>query len=230
MHDEISAVFYTMKGFDHLLQLPLFMGMARDDLQQIVAHTKFDFFKRPANANVIAEGDRCESVIIMTHGIISMEKWSDDRGYGVRETLKAPFILQLEHLFGLTQRYSATFTTLSPCNFMAISKREVMFLFEQFDVFRINYLNILAAKAQKAQSRIWHPALNDDRSRITDFLLSHCQHPAGPKEFTILMTRLATEINASRLDVSRALNKMQQEGLVELHRGRIVIPELRQLV
>lgn len=219
-----------MKGFDHLLQLPLFMGMARDDLQQIVAHTKFDFFKRPANANVIADGDRCDAVIIMTHGIISTEKWSDDRGYSVSETLKAPSILQLEHLFGLNQRYSASFTTLSPCNFMSISKQEVMFLFEQFDVFRINYLNILAAKAQKAQSRIWHPALTDDRNRIIHFFLSHCQHPAGPKEFSILMTRLASEINASRLDVSRVLNKMRQEGLIELHRGRIVIPELRQLV
>ena len=213
-----------------MLQLPLFMGMARDDLQQIVAHTKFDFFKRPANANVIADGDRCDAVIIMTHGIISTEKWSDDRGYSVSETLKAPSILQLEHLFGLNQRYSASFTTLSPCNFMSISKQEVMFLFEQFDVFRINYLNILAAKAQKAQSRIWHPALTDDRNRIIHFFLSHCQHPAGPKEFSILMTRLASEINASRLDVSRVLNKMRQECLIELHRGRIVIPELRQLV
>ena len=204
--------------------------MARDDLQQIVAHTKFDFFKRPENASVIAEGDRCEAVIIMTHGTISMEKWSDDRGYGIRETLKAPFILQLEHLFGLTQRYSATFTTLSPCNFMAISKQEMMFLFEQFDVFRINYLNILAAKAQKAQSRIWHPALNDDRSRITHFFLSHCQHPAGRKEFTILMTRLATEINSSRLDVSRVLNKLQQEGIIELSRGKITIPNCAKLL
>ena len=204
--------------------------MARDDLQQIVAHTKFDFFKHPANANVITDGDRCEAVVIMTHGIISMEKWSDDRGYSILETLKAPFILQLEHLFGLHQRYSATFTTLSPCNFISISKQEIMFLFEQFDVFRINYLNILAAKAQKAQSRIWHPALTDDRSRIVNFFLSHCIHPAGRKEFTILMTRLATEINASRLDVSRVLNKMQQEGLIELHRGRIIIPEMHQLI
>ena len=55
-----------MIGFAPLLQLPLFMGMARDDLQQIVAHTKFDFFKRPADSKVISEGDRCEAVVILT--------------------------------------------------------------------------------------------------------------------------------------------------------------------
>ena len=85
-----------MIGFAPLLQLPLFMGMARDDLQQIVAHTKFDFFKRPADSKVISEGDRCEAVVILTHGSLSVEKQSDDHGYGVREIVNAPLVIQLE--------------------------------------------------------------------------------------------------------------------------------------
>ena len=218
-----------MIGFAPLLQLPLFMGMARDDLQQIVAHTKFDFFKRPASNVVISEGDRCEAVVILTHGSLSIEKYSDDHGYCVRETINAPYVIQLEHLFGLTQRYSATFTTLSPCNFMSIAKLEVMFLFEQFDVFRINYLNLLATKTQKAQSRLWHPALADLRSRVIHFLVSHCSVPTGPKEVSILMTRLAIEVNDSRLDVSRVLNALRRDGLIQLRRGKILIPELRNL-
>lgn len=218
-----------MIGFAPLLKLPLFMGMARDDLQQIVAHTKFDFFKRPADSKVISEGDRCEAVVILTHGSLSIEKYSDDHGYCVRETINAPYVIQLEHLFGLTQRYSSTFTTLSPCNFVSIAKQEVMFLFEQFDVFRINYLNLLAAKTQKAQSRLWHPALADLRARIIHFLVSHCSVPTGPKEFSILMTRLAVEVNASRLDVSRILNALRSDGLIQLRRGKILIPELRNL-
>lgn len=218
-----------MIGYAPLLQLPLFMGMASDDLQQIVAHTKFDFFKRPAGTRVINESDRCESVIILTHGSLLLENHSADHGYTVRETVHAPYIIQIERLFGLTQRYTATFTTLTPCNFMSISKREMMFLFEQFDVFRINYLNLLAAKTQKAQSRLWHPAISDLRSRVIHFLVSHCTIPTGPKEFSILMTRLAIEVNASRLDVSRVLNALRSEGLLQLRRGKILIPELRNL-
>lgn len=216
-----------MIGFAPLLQLPLFMGMASDDLQQIVAHTKFDFFKHPAGSHVISEGDRCESVIILTHGSLSLENHSADHGYTVSETVQAPYIIQIERLFGLTQRYTATFSTLTPCNFMSISKPEMMFLFEQFDVFRINYLNILAATTQKTQSHLWHPALTDDRTRVIHFLRSHCSVPTGRKEFSILMTRLASEVNVSRLDVSRILNALRRDGLVELRRGRIIIPELR---
>ena len=44
------------------------------------------------------------------------------------------------------------------------------------------------------------------------------------------MTRLASEVNASRLDVSRSLNARRRDGLVELRRGKIIIPELRDLV
>lgn len=219
-----------MKGFEPLLQLPLFMGMAYDDIQQLVAHTKFDFLKRPAGIRFISEGDRCDAVIILTHGQLRIEKHSDDYGFSAVETVKAPYIIQQEHLFGLAQRYSATFSTASLCNFMSIAKQEMMFLFEQFDVFRINYLNLLAAKTQKAQSRLWRPTPSDDRARVTYFLTSHCSQPTGKKEFRILMTRLAQEVNASRLDVSRVLNAMQKDGLIELHRGRIVIPEIRRLI
>ena len=43
------------------------------------------------------------------------------------------------------------------------------------------------------------------------------------------MTRLAIEVNASRLDVSRVLNALRSEGLLQLRRGKIIIPELRNL-
>jgi len=36
-------------------------------------------------------------------------------------------------------------------------------------------------------------------------------------------------VGDSRLDVSRVLNRLQDEGLVELHRGRIEIPQMELL-
>ena len=53
---------------------------------------------------------------------------------------------------------------------------------------------------------------------------------AGSKVFNILMERLAEELNDSRLNVSKALNQMQRDGLIELHRGRVVIHQLERLM
>lgn len=40
------------------------------------------------------------------------------------------------------------------------------------------------------------------------------------------MTQLAKEINDSRLDVSKALNRMEEMGIVELKRGYIYIEKI----
>ena len=44
------------------------------------------------------------------------------------------------------------------------------------------------------------------------------------------MRQLAVEVGATRLNVSRVLNQMEQRGLVELRRGSIVIPLLEHLL
>ena len=35
----------ALQIYDQLLQFPIFLGMSRDDLSQVAAHTKFDFVK-----------------------------------------------------------------------------------------------------------------------------------------------------------------------------------------
>jgi DNA-binding GntR family transcriptional regulator len=44
------------------------------------------------------------------------------------------------------------------------------------------------------------------------------------------MTQLAQELNDSRINISQALNQMQDDGLITLHRGRIHIPMLERLL
>ena len=44
------------------------------------------------------------------------------------------------------------------------------------------------------------------------------------------MTQLAAEVGDSRLDVSRALNRLQDAGLLTLHRGRVEIPQMERLL
>ena len=44
------------------------------------------------------------------------------------------------------------------------------------------------------------------------------------------MEQLGKELNDSRLDISRALNSLQDEGLLVLKRGRIEIPQLEKLI
>lgn len=220
----------TLQLYDKLLQFTLFQGLSPDELMRIVAHTKFNFIKTEAGRKIVKEGELCEHFIFIVNGTIKCETISDDHSYTITEEISAPFIIQPEHLFGLTQRYRSTFTAESKVNLITIDKKEVMKLGETFLVFRLNMLNMYTSQIHKLQRIAWQHQQTDLRKRIIRFIAMHTIHPAGKKTVFILMENLGKELNDSRLDISRALNSLQKEGLITLGRGRIEIPAFERLI
>ncbi len=219
-----------MEIYDRLLQFTLFQGMSRADLMEVVTHTKMGFHKISSGKKIVKEGDNCNQFWMMTNGSVRLETVSDDHSCSVVETINAPYTLQPERLFGINQRYTTNIKTLASCNFITLDKEEVLLLLESQLVFRLNLINLMATDTQRISHRAWRSAPKSLRERIVRFFFDRCLYPAGPKTFNILMQTIAQELNDSRLDISRALNEMQDDGLLTLHRGRIEIPLLERLL
>lgn len=219
-----------MTIYDQLLQFTLFQGMSRADLMEVVTHTKFGFTKVAAGKRIVKDGDKCTHLYFLTNGTLECETQSDDHCCRVVERISAPYTLQPERIFGLSQSYSSSFKAIEPCNLITLDKQEVMLLLETQLVFRLNMFNLLAAHAQRLEHRAWRSAPQSLRERIIRFFFSRCLYPAGPKTFYILMQQIAQELNDSRLDISNALNQMQADQMITLHRGRIEIPMLERLL
>lgn len=219
-----------MEIYDRLLQFTLFQGMSHADLMQVTGHTKFGFSKLAAGKRLVRADAPCTHLVFLTSGTLSVETLSDNHSCRVVEQVNAPYTVQPERLFGIRQCYTSTFRALTPCSFITIDKQEVFLLLETQLVFRLNLLNLLAAEAQRLSHWAWRTAPGSLRERITRFFFSRSLYPAGPKTFFILMTQLGQELNDSRLDISHALNQMQADGLLTLHRGRIEIPMLERLL
>ena len=220
----------VLQIYDRLLQFPLFQGMSRDDLEIVAGHTRFGFLKVSAGRQIIYAGDPCTHLYFLINGTLKIETYSDDSRYSVTEQMSSPYILQQESVFGYYQRYTHNFYALTDANFLTLDKEEVVRLSEDFLVFRLNLMNHLATQSQKLIQMQWRRSPQSLRERIVRFFFQHTLYPAGPKTFHILMERLAEEVNDSRLNVSRALNRMQEAGVLELHRGRIEIPQLERLL
>ena len=216
--------------YDRLLQFPLFQGMSRDDLEIVAGHTRFGFLKMTAGRQVIHAGDPCTHLYFLINGSLKVESFSDDGRYSVVEQMSSPYILQQESIFGYYQRYTHNFYALTDVNFLMLDKEEVVRLSEDFLVFRLNLMNHLATQAQKLIQAQWRRSPQSLQDRVVRFFFLHTLYPAGPKTFHILMERLAEEVNDSRLNVSRVLNHLQTMGLLELHRGRIEIPQVERLL
>jgi len=221
---------HEFRFYDHLLQFPLFQGLSHTELLQMAGNTKFGFCKVAAGKTVVKEGEVCQTLHFLISGQLTLVTRSDDYRYKVEEQLVAPWLIQPEVLFGGHPRFDSTITTTVESHFITLSKDEVLRLSDDFLIFRLNLLNLLSTQSQRKGRLAWRRTPENLRQRIVHFLLDHCIYPAGPKMVYILMEQLAHELNDSRLDVSRALNGMQHDGLLVLHRGRIEIPSLERLL
>ena len=220
----------TLRIYDQLLQFPLFQGMSRDDLEIIAGHIRFGFVKVAAGKPIIRIGEACTHLCFLINGSVKVETYGDEHRYMVVEQVAAPYILQQEAIFGYYQSYTHNFIALTDVNLLTIAKEEMLRLLEDFLVFRLNLVNQFATQTQKYIHQVWRRCPLTLRDRVVRFLTQHCIYPAGPKTFYILMEKLAEEMNDSRLNVSRVLNRLQTEGLIELHRGRVDIPQLERLL
>ncbi len=211
------------------LLTPLFQGMSRAELTQLMGQTKMNFHKFAKGRAIRQENDTCDLLMFLIYGEMDAITYADDHSYSVEEHLRAPYTLQLEHFFGLTQRYTRTFVAHTPCQFVSMTKNEVLRLTDDFIILRLNLINILAAAAQKAQRLPWRHKPDGLRGQIVRFFEERCTHPTGAKTVRIKITQLATELRESRLQVSHELNRMQDEGLLSFTRGIITIPSLERL-
>ena len=210
--------------FDKLIGLPLFIGMTHDDISQIVGQTKFGFHKYTKGQIIVEDGQLCDSLHIITDGVLTATAHADDHGYTISEELPVPLTLQPDHLFGLRQRFSRSFSALRACHLLTLDKNEVLRLSEEHIIFHLNLLNLISAQSQRSQQQLWHIPAQTLEQRIIQFVAQRCLRMAGPKDVTIKMKRLAEELNDSRLDISHALNNLQDKGLLSLHRGGFHIP------
>ena len=91
-------------------------------------------------------------------------------------------------------------------------------------------MNIISNRAQSLSNRLWAENTDNLERRIGNFILTHIERPAGRKTLKIKMEELAQVVNDTRVGVSRALNSMQEKGLLELHRGEMMIPNAEKLL
>lgn len=218
-----------LKFYEHLMQLPLFQGVGREDLAQIVGHSKIGFEKVNTGGVIIKEGDTCQRLLFLTNGKAKVKTTAFDNSYSIEEYVAAPYIIQPERLFGLSQSYTKTFTASSQCHIMSLAKEEVLKLTDEILIFRLNLLSTYTTLVQKKENSLWQKYPDSLEKRISRWILSRCLRPAGEKHIKIKMETLAKELNDSRLDISVALNNMQKQNLLNLSRGMIHIPQAEKL-
>ena len=86
-------------------------------------------------------------------------------------------------------------------------------------------MNFISNRAQNLYGRLWDEAYTDIEDKIIHFILIHAERMQGEKIMKIKMDDFARCVDDTRLNVSKVLNSLQEQKLLELHRKEIIIPD-----
>lgn len=215
--------------YDTLLQLPLFQGLAKNDFTSILDKVKIHFLKRKAGDTVALGGEDCCELVFLLNGSLVSKTSDRDELYTFYEAINAPFLIEPYSLFGWSTKYVSTYTALTACNLVTIEKAYLLSELNNYEIIRLNYLNILSNRAQNLHDRLWTNLPESLHDRIVEFILLHSYVPGGEKRLKIKMDDLAKLLSSTRIRVSKALNEMQDKHWLTLHRGEIRIPDISLL-
>ena len=98
------------------------------------------------------------------------------------------------------------------------------------NVIMLNYLNMLSSRAQMLNKKLWDVRIGNTYEKIISFLTLRCNTQQGPKTLYVKMEDFAEMLTDTRLNISTALNDMQDNGLIKLSRKKILVPELATLI
>ncbi|WP_321480986.1 Crp/Fnr family transcriptional regulator [uncultured Bacteroides sp.] len=216
--------------YDTLLQLPLFQGLCHEDFTTILEKVKLHFTKHKAGEMIIKQGDICDKLIFLLKGELSSLSSPIDQSFVIIEHLNAPHLIEAYSLFGIKTHYASSYVARSEAQTISISKAFVLTELFKYEIFRLNYMNIISSRAQNLHNRIWQSTAKSLPQRIINFILIHSEKLTGEKELKIRMEDVALHVDDTRLNVSKALNDFQKMGLISLSRKAIHIPEISKLV
>lgn len=215
--------------YDTLLQLPLFQGLGKEDFTKIIEKVKFHFNNFHAGEILMEQDDACNCISFLLKGEISSQTFNARQNYRLTEVLKAPFIIEPYSLFGMQPFFTATYKAHTDATLLTIDKSFVLSELNQYDIFRINYLNILSNRCQQTSHKLRNIRMESLTDKFVDFFLLRCISPKGTKSLHITMEELAVLIGETRINVSRLLNELQHKGLIQLKRKEIFIPAFEKL-
>ena len=216
--------------FNTLLKLPLFQGLSQEDFTNILGRVKLHFIKYKAGETIAKSDTPCQDLVFLLSGEVDSETTSENQLFTYIETIKTPYLIEPEALFGMNPHFKSSYVAKTSVSVMTIDKMFVLKELLKYNVFRLNYVNSVSNRAQSIHSRLWKTSPSGTKEKIRYFFLTYAEKLEGEKTIVVKMEDLAEIIDDTRLNVSRVLNEFQSQGLIELKRKVIYIPEISKFI
>ena len=205
--------------------LPLLQGISAEDILHMQERGALRIVSmEPEEGDIIQHGQHCRTLTMLMEGTLSCTTNGED--WTLVEEIHAPAIIEEEALWSLSQTYNHTYCPKSEGHLLVIDRRHMMQTMLHNDIFRINLLTRMSTRLERNYHNNQLPPPDSIAQKIERFVKDISCTTTWPKRMRIKMTTLAAIMDETRLQVSKALRRMEAKGQVSLSREQITFLEV----
>lgn len=202
----------------------LFRFFSESELNKVFGNNTYNIKNYDKNSIIYMQNERCKSMDIVLGGIISIQKISSEGNVLTINDFTTGDSIGENLLFSVENKYPMTVVAKTNVKILHINKDLIINLCQENESFLISFLESLSGKALILSNKITSLTMKTLRQYIIDFLLyeSYAQDSTTIK---LNMTKkdLADKLGVQRTSLSRELNKMRADGLIDFNNKYIII-------
>ena len=175
------------------------------------------------NTIICRLGDHCDNLVVLTKGEVKVMRIAED---GRHITLYSVHVgescvLTTSCLFN-EKAFPAIAITQTPLEGYVISKTQLRNWLTTEPLWQSFIFKMLTERMGDLILKVDELAFDSLQTRLIHWLSAHTQAP----RLKITHQQIALELASSREVISRLLKKLEDKGLIELHRGEIILQKL----
>lgn len=208
----------------------LFRGVPLSELNpaldKIIARERFF----SAGAVVALEDEPCQSIGVIIHGAVEMQRLQTGGGYVVMEAFSDGESFGEAIVFSERDTYPATIMAVKDSQICFLSREDVLALCGASPAFLNRFISHLSNRILMLNSRVKSLSLPTVRQKVANFILEqYSQHHTMRMETSLSRAEMALRIGLPRPSLSREMAILKQEGLIDFDRNTITILDLVRL-
>lgn len=215
---------------DIISRLELFNDFTKEELADFFSSSKYRINQYSKDQIIHLQNEHCQTMDIILQGRVSIQK-IDEQGniFQIAQFLGGSFF-GANLIFSSRNLYPMTVVAESDATVLSMSKELIILLGQSNTKFLLGFLSAVSDITLVLTDKIEAMSLKTIREKIFDFLkyeYSLKKHPKIYLDFT--KKEFAERLGIQRTSLSRELNKMRGEGLIDFDAKTITIRDFTSL-
>ncbi len=215
--------------YDVFMQLPIFQGVGKDKLTELLEKNRFHFLKFRAGERIVSKGDECLQIKFLISGSVRLEMLNKNGKIKITEVVTAPDVLSPYHMFGRNTSNPCDVYAQTEVGIMQIDKQAFFSIMQNEPIFMLNLLNIVSLRAQKTLESFLSLSSGDMREKFALWVLCCTQQKATEIRIHCKHTDLYSIFGVQRSVFIYALEQLKSDGIVDYSPREIAILDRRKL-